>query len=168
MKTIPLTQGKFALVDDADFEYISQWKWQAHKGVNTFYATRREWYWDGRKQIYKRIQMHRVIMNALKGQEIDHENCNGMDNRQCNIRFCTKAENQRNRILTKHSSKFKGVSWHKRKKKKNWIARIKSNGRLRHLGYFCSQIEAAKTYDRAATKLFGEFALLNFPKGVPA
>jgi hypothetical protein len=82
-KLIPLTQGKFAIVDNADFDWLNQWKWYAVKSYNTWYARR-----------FSSIPMHRQIMSAPSGTEIDHRNHNGLDNRRQNLRFSTSAENQ--------------------------------------------------------------------------
>src|ERR1043165_2122866 len=86
-REIPLTQGYVALVDDCDYEWLSQWKWCAHvaKGGRTAYAFRA-----------KGIAMHRVIMNAPEGMDVDHRDHNGLNNTRANLRICTHAENQRN------------------------------------------------------------------------
>jgi len=153
-KLIPLTQGKFAIVDPADFDELSQYKWTAAKSPNTFYAVRSA---QGRQ-----IRMHRLITDAPKGLVVDHRNHNGLDNRKENLRLCTRSENARNqRPQTGRSSKYKGVCWHKNQKK--WLARVYSKGVTYHLGSFNSEIAAAKAYDKKAKELFGEFAHLNFP-----
>jgi len=85
MKEMELTKGKVALVDDKDFEWLSQWKWSI---FSIGYA--------GRTEVYKTIYMHRVIANAPKGFVIDHLNGNIRDNRRCNLRICTHAENLHN------------------------------------------------------------------------
>ena len=155
MKLIPLTQGQITLVDDEDFEELNQFKWHAHRRQKhyTYYARRG---FQG-----KTISMHRQIMNVPKGQQIDHRNMVGTDNRRCNLRFCTRSQNQMNRRSFKNgSSQFKGVTWHKYGKK--WQAQVFFGKKLYYLGYFDSEIEAAKAYDRKAIELFGEFAKLNF------
>jgi len=158
-KLIPLSQGKFAIVDPEDFDELSQYKWTAAKSPNTFYAVRSD---HGRQ-----IRMHRLITNAPKGLVVDHINHNGLDNRKSNLRLCTRSENARNqRPQTNRSSKYKGVCWHKNQKK--WLARVYSNGVTYHLGSFKSQIAAAKAYDKKAKQLFGKFACLNFPPSLRA
>jgi len=153
-KLIPLTQGKFAIVDPEDFDELCQYKWTAAKSPNTFYAVRSV---QGRQ-----IRMHRLITSAPKGLVVDHRNHNGLDNRKENLRLCTRPENARNqRPQTGRSSKYKGVCWHKNQKK--WTARVYSNGVTYHLGSFNSEIQAAKAYDKKARELFGQFACLNFP-----
>jgi len=159
MKRIPLTQNKFAIVDDDMFEYLNQWKWYARKGGNTFYAVRNV----GKYLNQKKIHMHRQIMNAQEGQEIDHINHNALDNRRTNLRTCTRAQNQHNRKINRNStSKFKGVYWNKVRRK--WQARVSLNGKRPYLGSFNNELDAAKAYDKKAKELFGEFANLNFPK----
>ena len=154
MKRIPLTQGKYALIDNDMFGYLNQWKWYAHKSGFTYYAERHE---ENRKTII----MHRVIMKAKKGQISDHRNCDGLDNRRKNLRFATRSQNGQNqRINIKGSSKYKGVSWHKRDQ--IWRAKIKLHGRFIHLGNYHNETVAACVYDQMAIKLFGEFARLNF------
>lgn len=160
-RTIPLTQGYVAVVDDKDYEWLSQWKWCAKKTVLA----------NGRIKLYAHrrignstITMHRLIVNAGSDTLVDHADGNGLNNRRCNLRQATVAANCWNsnpRCNT--SSRYKGVSWHKRVGK--WAAAIRLCGRSRHLGYFADEVEAARAYDRAAKEHFGEFARLNFPNG---
>lgn len=161
-KRIPLTQGKFAIVDDEDFEYLNQFNWCANKIGNTYYAVRVLYLGGGRKnQKRKKIFMHRQILNAQDGEEVDHRNHCTLDNRKQNIRFCTHSQNNQNRNPYKNtSSKFKGVSWNKRDKK--WEVQIMLNGKTIHLGLFFDEIEAANAYDDKARELFSEFAKTNF------
>jgi len=155
--SIPLTQGLFALVDGEDYEVLSKYKWWAVKDGNTFYAVRAQTVGSKRQT----ISMHRQILNAQHGDEIDHCYGCGLDNRRTNIRFCTMSQNCQNQRPTKgKSSNFKGVSWHKNTKK--WQVRIIHNRKNICLGYFLSEIEAAKAYDKKAKQLFGEFARTNF------
>lgn len=152
MKLIPLTQGKSAIVDDEDYSYLSQFKWFYKKNKNGGYAAR----------TLKTIRMHRVIMNAESSEEVDHINKDGLDNRKTNLRKCSREENVRNVAKRKDTlNKYKGV--HFIKKKKHWIARIQINGKRIHSGYFVTEIEAAKEYDKLAKNFHGMFASLNFP-----
>ena len=164
MKQIALTQGKVALVDDADFEWLTQWKWYTRKEKNTYYAVRtiitsliKSSSNPNRKRIL--LPMHRDIMNAPKGKDTDHINHNGLDNRRCNLRICSRSENNQNQLARKCSSIYKGVSWSKAAQK--WEAYIKKTRKRIYLGYHINEVDAALAYDIAAKKLFGEFAHTN-------
>lgn len=154
MKKIPLTHGKFAIVDDEDYEWLNQYKWCAVKIRNTYYAMRAE---KG-----EHIAMHREILGLVKGdgKQTDHRNHNGLDNWRCNMRVCTHSQNQHNQRKQNGTSKYKGVSWYKRDKK--WRVCIQINERRICIGYFDNEIDAAKAYDTKAKELFGEFAYCNF------
>lgn len=153
MLQIKLTQDKVAIVDDKDYELISQHKWFAHRYKNKFYADAN--FKEGNK--YKTIRMHRIITGAGVGEEVDHINGDTLDNRRENLRICTKTQNRQNRHYGYGSSSYKGVYWHKHSKK--WCAQII---RSTFIGYFDSEEEAARAYDKAAIDLFGEYARLNF------
>lgn len=158
MKEILLTQGKFAIVDDDDYGWLSRWKWHAthHKDGNWYAVHTTE------RPEHKHLLMHRVIMDAPDGIGVDHKNRNGLDNRRKNLRFCDDIQNQRNREKSsRNKSGFKGVCWHKGQRK--FIANIKIPGKRVHLGYFETAEEAARAYDNAAKMLHGEFSRLNFP-----
>ncbi len=160
MKEISLTQGKVALVDDGDYEYLNQWKWFAHKYKNNkWYAERSE----GWGVFEKKIRMHRIITNAPTGMEVDHKDNNGLNNQRQNLRVCTKSQNIANtNKIANTTSKFKGVSW--RSDSKKWKAQIEVNKKAINLGSYSDPEEAARVYDDAATKYYGEFAKLNFPR----
>lgn len=146
MKKIKLTQGKYTIVDNDDYKNISIFNWSL---LNNKYAYR----------IVKNkgILMHRFIMNAPKGKDVDHINHNGLDNRRCNLRICTHSENLANRT---NKEKLKGVYF--RPKKNAWVSSIKINNKYVYLGYFKNKIEAAMAYDKKAKEIFGNFASLNF------
>lgn len=156
VKEIQLTQGKVALVDDADYEWLNQWKWHAEKKHGIWYA-KRSLYTNG-KQI--NIKMHSLILGTPKGMQSDHKDGDGLNNQRYNLRVCTYAENQHNRAIRidSKSSVFKGVSHYKY----GWRVSIKVNYKSINVGYFKDETEAAKAYDQAAIKYFGEFANLNF------
>lgn len=170
MKLIPLTQGKFAQVDDEDFEYLNQFKWFAYKHRNTYYA-RRSVRING---THLCEQMHRIVMGIghKKDKIVDHINHNGLDNRKENLRFCTSTQNSQNRTpYINKTSKYKGVSIHRSKrfsKKRQehylyikWQAHIRINKKLYFLGYALTEKDAANLYNSAAIKNYGEFAFLN-------
>ncbi len=154
-KLIPLSQGKVAIVDAEDYPWLNKRNWYANRAKRTYYA---------RGTIKgKHAPMHRQILNAPPHLVVDHINRNGLDNRKSNLRLCTHFQNQRNRRPGRNgSSKYKGVRWSKRDKK--FRAGITCNRKSYHLGMFESEIDAAKAYDNAAKKVFGEFAYLNFPE----
>ena len=158
MRKIKLTQGKAALVDDIDFEYLNQWKWYAHKGHNTFYALRRE-----PCPNRGRILMHRVILECMDFKDFkktDHIDGDGLNNQRYNLRPTTNQQNQANRKLNKSNlSGHRGVWWNSRVKK--WQVQLRVNYKRIHLGYFNDLIEAAKAYNKAAKKHFGKYARLN-------
>jgi len=153
-KRIPLTKGKYAIIDDGDYEWINQWKWYAHipHGKN-IYAVRTE------KNKCK--FMHREILGINDPKVFtDHINRNGLDNRRKNLRTCTIVENNRNHPSRKgSSSKYKGVSWNKKHNK--WVAMIEKNRVNYYLGCFCDEKNAAIAYNQKAKELFGDFAWLN-------
>jgi hypothetical protein len=158
-RLIPLTRGKFAVVDAEDYPELSKYTWFAEGTDKNCYAVRKE---NG-----KSIKMHRQITNAPGHLVVDHIDHNGNNNRQGNLRVCTFAQNCRNLRASRHkTSKFKGVYLHKANKK--WAAQITCDHKTHHLGYFRDEIEAAKAYDRAAVELFAEFASLNLPEENPA
>lgn len=162
-REIPLTQGKVAIVDDADFDWLNQWKW-FNASKRSPRAARNVPSQHRRQQM---IYMHRVIMNASSDQIVDHINGDALDNRRSNLRIATLAENNRNRKRnsTNQSSNFKGVNFHKRDKR--WTASIGHNGQSIYLGEFDKEIDAAAAYNDAARELFGEFARLNDLESTP-
>lgn len=157
MKLIPLTQNKFAQVDDEDFQYLNQWKWYAVKDGNTFYPVRAKW--NGSTQ--DRIRMYNAIMNTPNNLLIDHADGNGLNCQKNNMRFATRSQNgmNRNKQKSKTSSKYKGCSWVASRNK--WQSNIQINGKLITLGRFKTEIEAAITYNMAAINHYGEFAKIN-------
>lgn len=160
MKRIPLTQGKFALVDDADYERLNQWKWYAVRGCKTFYAARQIRINKGRGG-QRLIFMHRIILGLSKNdtQQTDHINGNGLDNRAVNLRKCSPLQNCRNRTGRHNTkSKYKGVVFCRNR----WRARITDTGKQIHLGYFGAEKDAAMAYDHKAKLIHGDFAYTNF------
>ena len=162
MKTIPLTQGKFALVDDEDYDYINQWKWYLDKGTRKKeypYASRNKIKSEGGKRGV--VKMHRVIMNTPADMVVDHIDHNGLNNQKYNMRNCYPDQNAKNSTGYGESS-YLGVSFDHRKKRKKVRAQICVEGKSIGLGYYLTEEDAARAYDRGARHYFGEFANLNF------
>lgn len=155
-RSIALTKGYAALVDDEDYEMLMEVKWFAHAEGRSIYATRK----TSRKEGHKCLRMHRLIMSAPDGMEVDHVNHNGLDNRRENLRLCTHVENSRNsRRRACNTSGYKGVY----KCDHKWRAIIGLGGRTHHLGTHATEELAARAYDAAALLHYGAFANLNFP-----
>lgn len=148
-KLIPLTRGKFAKVDNEDFDRVKDINWNYSQGyaLNTTLGS-----------------MHRFIMNAPEGVLIDHkENSQTLDNRKGNLRFVDRSKNSMNSKPRKGcTSEYKGVYWVNSRKK--WAVAVTINRKAHFLGYFTNEEEAGQAYDTKALELFGEFAHLNFPK----
>lgn len=144
-QSIPLTQGKFALVDDDLYPLLSQYRWCYH--VRGYAVTCIH---------YKTVYMHRMVMNAQPGQLVDHIDGDKLNNTRANLRFATAAQNQQNKAPR---TGFKGVTFTKGR----WHARIKVQGKLRYLGAFDDPTSAALLYDAAARYFFGAFACPNLP-----
>ena len=156
MKTIALTKGMVSMVDDSDFEFLNQWKWQASLCGGYYYAKRDEMV-DGVK---RKVYMHRLVSGAVPGQLIDHINRLTLDNQRINLRKGTQSQNQANRVVRRDSaSGIKGVDFFSSRGK--WRARIRKDRVVHYLGYFDTPEEAAVAYNNAAVEKFGEFALLN-------
>lgn len=166
MKTINLTQGFVTQVDDWNYDWLNQWKWCLSRDKNNFYAVR----WENGKY----IAMHRLIMHTPEGMQIDHQDRDGLNNQEHNLRNATKSQNAKNKKAI-GESKYLGVSIEKFYYKKingktskrlrrfhKFIAVIKYDGKKHHIGRFDTEIEAAKAYDVEAKKHHGEFANLNF------
>lgn len=155
MKKIQLTQGKFALVDDTDYEYLNQWKWNLQRGKHTWYAKRTQYMGGGsRHRVNNTFYMHRTIMGLKKkdGKIVDHKNGNGLDNQKHNLEVVNQAQNNFNRhYITPHSSKHTGVSWCKSRKK--YVAYIQLDKKYIYLGRFDLEEEAYQARLKAERKI---------------
>jgi hypothetical protein len=162
-KLIELPSGLCAVVDDDDFNFVNQYRWQIVNGyakTRIFIGRASNWKAGIYHYKYKGIYMHRFVMDAQPGQEIDHINRNKLDNRKANLRFCTQSQNTANSFgkLRKYS-KYKGVT--KTKGSRGWIAQIMVNYSQIYLGTFPTEKDAAIAYNEAAKIHFGEFAHIN-------
>lgn len=158
MKHINLTQGKIAIVDDEDFDDLSKFKWHAlRQRDGSFCACRM----SGRPK-RQRVYMHRQILCVVDRQFfVDHKNHNPLDNRRSNIRIATPAQNRHNSRPNnvKKTSKFLGVSWSK--EHKSFRVALSINGKQQIIARSADEVEAAKLYNEAARKHYGEFAYIN-------
>lgn|SRR3990167_2791366 len=150
-KTIKLTQGMFAKVDEEDYEELNRYKWSANKIGNSFYAVRSIYL---QSQEYKTIYMHSQLTDYAMS---DHINGDGLDNRRKNLRECNYSQNGLNRAVGNNTSGYKGV-WASKGK---FRAAIQINGKREYLGAFLTAIEAAGAYNTAAIKYGGDFARIN-------
>ena len=147
MKTIPLTQGKVALVDDEDYEELMKYKWYARKAPNgLWYAVRSVHLSGGR---WKRISMHRFLMAGDSPLEVDHINGDGLDNRRANLRLVTKSGNQRNRKSHRAGRLVGARLARDHFRRRPWQAEIWDGQRVRHLGCYATEQEAHERFLQA-------------------
>ncbi len=155
MKRIRLSQGKFALVDDEDFDWLNQWKWSYHKHPehSTGYAVRRSNV-DGK---VKQIKMHQIVCPCGPGYTPDHKDRNGLNNQRDNLRPATQTQQRGNMVRKKRPARsgYRGVARHP----SGWTASI---GRPpdKYIGLFRTKKAAAMAYNEKAVEKWGEFALL--------
>lgn len=156
MKEIVLTKNKVVIVDNADFKWLNSFKWCFDSYGYAVHGIRK----DGKKTTQR---MHALIMKTPKGMDTDHINGNGLDNRRCDLRVVSHAQNLINRKKNKSklSTIFKGINWNKTNNM--WEARIGKDGLDLKIGYFHNEIAAAMARDIWARHLYGNIALLNFP-----
>ncbi len=157
-REIPLTKGQVAIVDASDYEWLTRWSWQAafSATANTYYAVSCQRV-EGKNASFR---MHRMILGLEHGdkRQGDHINLDTLDNRRSNLRIASVAQNCQNRgIRSNKVSQFKGVCYEPRGLK-HWVARIRLEGRLIHLGLFLTPELAHAAYCEAAKRLHGEFA----------
>jgi hypothetical protein len=142
----------WAIIDDADRGLVEPYTWIAVESKETFYV-RGYLRGGGRKRW---ILLHRLLLNASKGVEVDHRNRDGLDNRRSNLRLATRSQNRANTRAVGGTSIYKGVT----RAGKAWQAEIA----CKYIGRFPTEGAAARAYDAAAREVFGEFAYLNFPE----
>lgn len=155
IRLIPLSQGKFAIVDTADFDWLNQWKWTViHQTPNSPWYAYRPFLIDGKRV---NVRMHRLIINAPNGVEVDHRDGDGLNNRRSNLRFATRQQNACNRKANiGNKSGAKGVFWYKRTKM--WRVAIGIKRKQIHIGYFKTKAEAIEAYRKASMQFHRDFA----------
>ncbi|HNY77335.1 MAG: HNH endonuclease [Sedimentisphaerales bacterium] len=151
VRFIPLTLRMVAIIDAADYEWLSRYRWFAKGSQGKYYA--------GRAERGEMIMMHREIMKPPPGMVVDHIDGNSLNNRRSNLRICTPRQNNHNRRFKGNRSGFAGVY----PQGKRWRAMICHRGETLYSAIFDDKIEAAKARDRKALELYGKFACLNFP-----
>jgi hypothetical protein len=160
MATIPLCNGGETLVDDADFDRASVIFWYKSQAAGCPAYVRGRVRTPGGKS--RQVFLHRFLLDVPKGMFVDHINGDGLDNRRCNLRPCTRSQNQFNSKTNRGASRYRGVSFSPNASRP-WMAIITVNKKAKYLGSFETQEEAAHAYDAAARQFAGEFAKLNFP-----
>lgn len=157
MKKVPLYGkdgiGRFAVVDDEDYDKVKGFHWIIGNTGRPYAVLWRKKINNKWKQ--KNVSMHRYIFQVPNDKQVDHINCNVLDNRKKNLRIATHQQNQFNRPARGASGR-KGVTWHKGANK--WMAQIEKNGKPYYLGLFTDIEMAAQAYNQTAIELFGEFA----------
>jgi|SRR5579863_267474 len=160
-RLLPLTRGAFAIIDATDYRWLMRWKWSA------FYHTRRKVFYGCRDNRYlakRRILLHRFILDAPQDMLVDHANGNTLDCRRKNLRLATHRQNQYNKPPQNNNrSGYKGVYKRTFKTGAMFVAHISNKGKSMIIGKFHNPEDAARAYDVEASRLFGEFAWLNFP-----
>lgn len=163
MKTLPLTKGYVAMVDDEDYERLTAFKWQAAVYSSPNY----QWVYGIRTGSKKRGEPHTIMLHRfiLGGSEkVDHRDGNGLNNQRCNLRAASDSQNSANSRRTPGgSSKYKGVYWDGRKLR--WRAVVQKDKVQYRIGRFRDEVDAATAYNLKAYELFGEFAKMNVPLG---
>jgi len=155
VRRIPVGKGLFATIDAADYEEVSKYRWYTSRhGRNIYAATNK----NGRM-----VYMHRMLMRPRKGYVVDHIDGNSLNNRRCNLRVCTQAQNLINKAPRGGTSQFVGVY----RSKNKWLAYVTRHGKYHYVGVFEDEVEAAKARERKAYELHGEYAYLNFPEDFP-
>ena len=157
MKKIPLSQGKFALIDDEDYSEIAKYRWYFCKKTGDARRHDKDCDW----RLSRKVLMHRQLTNAKPGLVVDHINGNRLDNRRSNLRVCTQAENCINTKPRKNKSGYTGVYYTRVSKNKPWQARVQLNNKQYHFGFHRTRREASEARDAGAKKLHGQFARLN-------
>lgn len=136
-----------AIIDKEDYEKVKGYKWNFR---------------DSNGRVVSNIgYLSRFVMNMANSKlDVDHKDHDQLNNKKDNLRICTRSQNNANRsVSSRNTSGKKGVHLDQRRQK--WQAKITVNGKIISLGQFYDLEEAAKAYNKAALKYYGEFALLN-------
>jgi hypothetical protein len=157
---IDLDNGMWATIDAEDVPTILGKRWVAVLMGGRWYAVNS---FRDDSGLSRRLYLHQAILGIVSGKHIDHKNGDGLDNRKENLRHCNARENQQNRHVRCGKSRFKGV--YASRYPGHWVAHVRIEGKMTHLGTFLSEEDAARAYDAAARKHFGEFAACNFADG---
>lgn len=158
MKLIELSKGQYAKVSDIDFDFLNQWSWYA-----CFYPKRGKYTANRRffdKKLDKRVTlyMHRLILNAPEGLDVDHKNHDPLDNQRENLRLATRSQNNAN-ARAYNGRKYRGIYWNPVVKR--WYAQIRHLRKSYYIGCYRNPEDAARAYNKVAIEKFGEFIMLN-------
>jgi len=140
MRKLLLSNGITTLIDDSDFERVSQYKWSSYKFRKTSatpYVVRYS-YKNGKQST---VYLHRFLMDAPKGMQVDHKNGDGLDNRRSNLRICTNEENQQNQRVHRE-----GHLLGTRKGPSGWTAQIWISGKVHYIGHYKTKEIAHQRY----------------------
>lgn len=164
---VKISRGYVAIIDAEDAELVSKHRWYAVIAPDQ----RRTRVYASTQINGRTVAMHRLIMNAPRGVDVDHGNGDGLDNRKTNLRLCDDSKNQANCLIARSISGYKGVYWEPQRDRqgklrtnpgtKPWKARLQVSGKRKFLGSFASAEQAAAVYDAAAIEAYGEFAATN-------
>ena len=146
VRRIPIGKNKFALVDSETYFILmlADHKW----GISSHGYVRTSIEIDGKRKI---LYLHKAIMPAPEGYDIDHINRDKLDNRKVNLRICSRSENLHNQGLRRNNkSGHKGVYF--RKDNKKWVAQIGINGKNKNLGSYLTFNEAVRIYEKENDK----------------
>jgi len=163
---IDVGHGLKTIVDKADYDLIKDYTWFAAKNTDKIRYAQTNIKKDGK---YTIIHLHWLILSDIPiGMVRDHINGDGLDNRRDNLRICKPKHNSRNQKRHRDAvhSKYKGVTYNgQSNRRRPWVSRIIVDYKQIYLGYYETELEAAKAYDVGAKRYFGEYARLNFPNG---
>lgn len=163
MQIIPLTNSELvALVDDEDFERLSEWNWSLFVAGGKLRRNTYGWLTTNPPAGLTKYMHHWIIGRPTGGLVTDHVDGNGLNNTRSNLRHITNQQNAWNEHARRGRSRFKGVSFKGGNRKRPWAAQIRHEGKILLLGCFAEEEEAARAYDEAARILRGEFASGNF------